>query len=140
MCGLAIFLLRNIFFVKKCVFFEVNPCNYLKLWYFLYMSQSKVITKKEVAALIAERTGLNQATAFKALLATIDILAESLTEGKSVIFRKFGKFEVQTVKEKVGRNPRSPEKDVVIPARCRVKFTAGKELKSEVLKLKPTLD
>ncbi len=88
--------------------------------------------------MIAEKTGLNQATAFKALLATIDIIAESLTNGNSVIFRKFGKFEVQAVKEKVGRNPRSPEKDVVIPARCRVKFTAGKELKAAVLKIQPS--
>lgn len=101
------------------------------------MSQSKVITKKEVAALIAERTGLNQSAAFKTLLTTIDILAEYLAQGHSITFRKFGKFEVQTVKEKVGRNPRAPEKDVIIPARCRVKFTAGKELKNEVLKLKP---
>lgn len=102
------------------------------------MSHSKVITKKEVASMIAEKTGLNQAQAFKTLLATIDIIAESLSEGNSVIFRKFGKFEVQTIKQKVGRNPRAPEKDVIIPARCRVKFTAGKELKAEVLKLKPS--
>ncbi len=87
--------------------------------------------------MIAERTGLNQATAFNTLLATIDIIAESLTQGHSVIFRKFGKFEVQTVKEKVGRNPRSPKQDVIIPARCRVKFSAGKELKEAVHKLKP---
>ncbi len=101
------------------------------------MARSKVITKKEVASMIAEKTGLSQATAFNALLATIDIIAESLTDGHSVIFRKFGKFEVQTVKEKVGRNPRSPEQDVIIPARCRVKFTAGKELKEAVHELKP---
>jgi len=46
-------------------------------------------------------------------------------------------FEVKIRKARVGRNPRSPETDVPIPARAVVKFKAGKEMRAEVLKLTP---
>ena len=100
---------------------------------------NQVLTKKEVANLLAEKTGLTQAKAFQVVLATIDVLKEALIAGKTVTFRRFGKFEIQTVKSKIGRNPKSPEKDVIIPARCKVKFTAGNELKNEISNLNPTI-
>jgi DNA-binding protein HU-beta/integration host factor subunit alpha len=37
----------------------------------------------------------------------------------------------------VGRNPNRPEIDVPIPTRAMVKFKAGKEMRAQVLKLKP---
>jgi len=46
-------------------------------------------------------------------------------------------FEVKIRKDCVGRNPRSPETDVPIPARAMVKFKAGKEMRAVVLKLTP---
>jgi nucleoid DNA-binding protein len=36
---------------------------------------------------------------------------------------------VQIRKERIGRNPNQPEKDVVIPKRAVIKFKAGKELR-----------
>jgi DNA-binding protein HU-beta/integration host factor subunit alpha len=44
-------------------------------------------------------------------------------------------FKVKITKAKIGRNPRAPEKDVVIPERAQVKFTAGKVMRESVLKL-----
>jgi DNA-binding protein HU-beta/integration host factor subunit alpha len=51
--------------------------------------------------------------------------------------RNFGVFDVRITKSRVGRNPRKPEVDLVIPARATVKFRAGGELKEAVLKLSP---
>ena len=42
-------------------------------------------------------------------------------------------------KARVGRNPNRPEHDVPIPPRAVVKFKAGKEMKSKVMKLSQTI-
>ena len=61
---------------------------------------------------------------------TLDIMTESLAQGRNIELRKFGVLEVQVRKPRVGRNPTQPEQDVVIPKRAIVKFKAGKELKA----------
>jgi len=66
---------------------------------------------------------------------TLDILLESLSQGRNVELRNFGVLEVQVRKPRVGRNPTKPDRDVVIPKRAIVKFKAGKELKAALKKL-----
>ena len=66
---------------------------------------------------------------------TLDHLTESLAHGQAVELRNFGVFEVKLRKARVGRNPNRPEHDVPIPPRAVVKFKAGKEMKSQVMKL-----
>ncbi len=66
---------------------------------------------------------------------TLDIMTESLAEGRNIELRKFGVLEVQVRKPRVGRNPTQPEQDVVIPKRAIVKFKAGKELKAALKNL-----
>ncbi len=66
---------------------------------------------------------------------TLDILSDSLAQGKNVELRNFGVLEVQVRKPRVGRNPTKPDKDVVIPKRAIVKFKAGKELKAALKNL-----
>lgn len=63
---------------------------------------------------------------------TLDSIAEALAEGRNVELRNFGVFEVQKRKERVGRNPNKPDKDVKIPERAVIKFKAGKELKAQL--------
>ncbi len=63
---------------------------------------------------------------------TLDIMRESLSEGRNIELRKFGVLEVQVRKPRVGRNPTQPEQDVQIPKRAIVKFKAGKELKASL--------
>lgn len=59
----------------------------------------------------------------------INIIQDSLSSGRNVELRNFGKLEVQVRKPRVGRNPANPGDDVEIPRRAVVKFKAGKELK-----------
>jgi nucleoid DNA-binding protein len=67
---------------------------------------------------------------------TLDYIAEALAKGNKVELRNFGVFEVKIRKARVGRNPKRPQKDVPIPARAIVKFKAGKEMRTAVLKLR----
>jgi len=46
-------------------------------------------------------------------------------------------FEVKVRKARIGRNPNAPAVDVPIPQRAVVKFKAGKEMRTEVIKLSP---
>ena len=66
---------------------------------------------------------------------TLDIIVESLSEGRNVELRNFGVLEVQVRKPRVGRNPTKPQNDVVIPKRAIVKFKSGKELKAALKNL-----
>ena len=86
---------------------------------------------------ISEETGLKQAEVFAVLQKTLDYITESLAEGGKAELRNFSIFEVKIRKARVGRNPKRLEIDVPIPARARVKFRAGKEMKALILKLTP---
>ncbi|MFA6715291.1 MAG: HU family DNA-binding protein, partial [Victivallaceae bacterium] len=63
---------------------------------------------------------------------TLDGIADEVAAGKTVELRNFGVFEVVVRKSRVGRNPRSPENEVIIPDTAVVKFKAGKKLKAEI--------
>ena len=93
------------------------------------------LTKRDLVVRISEETGMIQTQVFDVVQKTLDYIAESLAKGDKVELRNFGVFEVKTRKARVGRNPNRPETDVPIPARAMVKFKAGKEMRSEVLKL-----
>jgi nucleoid DNA-binding protein len=95
------------------------------------------LTKRNLVVRISEETGLNQAQVFAVIQKTLDQITESLAKGGKVEIRNFGIFEVKIRKARVGRNPNRPEIDVPIPTRAMVKFKAGKEMRAQVLKLKP---
>ncbi len=91
------------------------------------------LTKRDLVVRISQETGLTQLQVFEVVQKTLDYISEALAEGRDVELRKFGVFEVRLTKPRVGRNPRSPGKDVPIPARATVKFKAGKTMRAEVL-------
>jgi len=95
------------------------------------------LTKRDLVVRISEETGLTQNQVFDVVQKTLDNITESLANGGKVEIRNFGVFEVKIRKARVGRNPNRPEIDVPIPARSMVKFKAGKEMRAQVLKLKP---
>jgi len=86
------------------------------------------LTKREIAKEVAAKIGATQADSAAAVQATLDVIAEELAKGGHIELRGFGVFEVKIRRSSVGRNPRKPEKPIVIPARKVIKFRAGKEL------------
>ncbi len=68
-----------------------------------------------------------------------DSIAGELDKGNSVGMRNFGTIQVREVKDKIGRNPKDPGKDVPIPPRAVVKFKPGKEMKEKVAPILPLI-
>ncbi len=96
------------------------------------------MTKRDLVMKISEDTGLIQKDVAKVVQMTLDGFSDALANGETLELRNFGVFEVVTRKSRIGRNPRRPEKEVVIPARSMVKFRSGRALKARVGKLDPS--
>lgn len=89
------------------------------------------MTKAELVALIATKADLNKAAAERALNAVLAALESSLADEGKVTLTGFGTLDVETRKERTGRNPRTGS-PIMIPAAKVVKFRTGKLLKNAV--------
>jgi DNA-binding protein HU-beta/integration host factor subunit alpha len=95
------------------------------------------ITKRELAIKITDQLGikgleLTQQDVLEVVQTLIEEITDALAQGDAVVMRNFGAFQVREMKAKIGRNPKKPGKDVLIPARAAVKFKPGKEMKEKV--------
>lgn len=89
------------------------------------------VNKQELAAYVAEQTGISTAAAQKALDATFEGITLSLQKGNDVRLVGFGTFTKSHRKAREGRNPATGE-TIKIAASNQAKFTAGKGLKDAV--------
>ena len=89
------------------------------------------VNKKEFADRMAENGGTTKKAAYKAVEAFVETLMDYLGEGEVVRIKNFGRFEIRTVKERMGRNPMTGEK-CVIPEFEKVKFTASEGLTDRI--------
>ena len=89
------------------------------------------MNKTELIAAVAEKADLSKKDAEAAITATVDAIAEALTQGEKVQLVGFGTFEVKTRAARVGRNPRTGEEIPISEAKLPV-FKAGKALKDAV--------
>lgn len=96
---------------------------------------SNNLTKRQIVQSIYDGANYQHKDVTDIVQATLDKIAEGLTQGRNVELRNFGVFEVQVRKSRVGRNPNRPETDVLIPRRAVVKFKAGKDMKAGLQKL-----
>ncbi|MDE6308721.1 MAG: HU family DNA-binding protein [Muribaculaceae bacterium] len=89
------------------------------------------MNKTELVKAIADKAGLAQTDAKKALDATIATIADALAANDKVTLIGFGTFGVAEKGARTGINPRTKEK-IEIPARKQVKFKAGAELTDKI--------
>ncbi len=66
----------------------------------------------------------------------LDGIAARLAVGGSVELRNIGVFRIKKRRARLGRNPKQPGSEVIIPAQAAIKFKAGKIL-LELLKRLP---
>lgn len=85
------------------------------------------ITKKQFIEKMACKGGMKKVEAKKQVNLFLDTLTEYLKEEGIVKFSEFGKFEVKTVKEIVGRNPKNGNV-CIVPEHKKVKFYGSKIL------------
>jgi len=95
------------------------------------------MTKKEMAAKLAKKTGLSVARATEVINAIFDatpgngIIAVELDAGRKVTIPGFGTFETRSRAKREGTNPATGEK-ITIPARKYAHFKPGKTLRERV--------
>lgn len=89
------------------------------------------MTKAELIASVATKTGFSKKDSEKAVAAIIGAVTESLANGESVQLVGFGTFEVKARAARKGINPRTKE-EITIPASKLPAFKAGKALKDAV--------
>lgn len=85
------------------------------------------VTKAEFIEKLAKKSGIKKKEAKRQMELFIDTLVECLKEDSAVKFVGFGKFEVKTVKEIIGRNPKNGNV-CMIPEHKKVKFYASEGL------------
>ena len=86
------------------------------------------MTKAELIAAVADKSGLNRNQAKDALEAVLGVITESMKSGTEVRIVGFGNFVPVDRPEGMARNPRTGEK-VKRAASKTVKFRAGEGLK-----------
>lgn len=89
------------------------------------------MTKSELVANVAEKSGLDRKQADKAVAAIFDTIKKALIEGDKVQVIGFGTFENRKRSARKGRNPRTGE-EISIPESKLPSFKAGKGLKDAV--------
>lgn len=85
------------------------------------------MTKTELIAAVAERSGIAKKEAQEVVNNLFDILTENLVKEESTVILGFGTLAVQHKPERQGINPSNRQK-ITIPARKAVKFKASKAL------------
>ena len=85
------------------------------------------MTKAELIAEIAKKSGLAKADAERALNAFVETAKKTLKKEGRLALAGFGTFSVNKRKARTGRNPRTGE-TIKIKAKKVVKFKAGKAL------------
>ena len=91
------------------------------------------MTKDELIAKMAEKSGLTKADTKEALKALIDTVTETLAAGEDIALVGFGSFHVTERGERQGKNPQTGE-TITIKASKSPAFKAGKSLKDAVNK------
>ena len=91
------------------------------------------MTKTELIAITAEKTGMTKKDAEKAVTAALEAITAELAEGNRVQLAGFGIFETKTRAARSGRNPKTNE-TIEIPASTNVAFKPAKALKDAISK------
>ncbi|HOB91218.1 MAG: HU family DNA-binding protein [Bacillota bacterium] len=89
------------------------------------------MTKAELIAAVAEKSGLSKKDAGSAVEAVLECISQALASGDKVQLLGFGTFEVRERAARIGRNPQTGE-DITIAARMVPAFKPGKALKEAV--------
>jgi DNA-binding protein HU-beta len=89
------------------------------------------MTKQEFVIRVADRSGLSNRDALKAVDAYHETVQDALANGEEISFTGFGKFSSSQRAARTGVNPRTGEPLQIAAARVP-KFSAGSALKAAV--------
>lgn len=90
------------------------------------------MNKKAFTDRMAAKGNITKAQAKREVELFLGTLVDCMRDGEVVNFRRFGKFEVKTLKEKKARHPHTGE-ECIVPAHKKIKFHSS-EVLSEWIK------
>jgi DNA-binding protein HU-beta len=96
-----------------------------------YIIHKNNMTKADIIALIAQKTGIEKADVSQTIEAFFKTVKDSLSEGEALYVRGFGSFTVKTRRAKTGRNI-SKNTAVLIPEQIVPTFKPAKEFVARV--------
>ncbi len=88
------------------------------------------MNKTDLANTVVKKVGIPKSKADAAVDAVFAAIGDALKKGDKAAFVGFGTFSVAKRKARIGRNPQTG-KEIKIPAKKVVKFSAGKALKQK---------
>lgn len=91
------------------------------------------MNKEELIRAVAWRVWDSEATVQRILNATLEIIMDTLSRGRDVNIKGFGKFEPKVRAPRTGRNPHT-NTPVPIPRRIVPVFTPSQTMKTAVTK------
>ncbi len=94
------------------------------------------LTKREIVNDIYAATGYPQKEIITVVQMSLDHIVDGLAAGRNVELRNIGVFQVKKRKARVGRNPKQPGSEMIIPPRAVVKFKSGKMLNNLLKQIK----
>jgi nucleoid DNA-binding protein len=86
------------------------------------------LSRVEIVRTIRRQTAIPQKEIRAILELMLDGISSRLAAGGSVELRNFGIFRIKSRRARLGRNPKRPGSEIVIPAQAVIKFKAGKEV------------
>ena len=89
------------------------------------------MNKTEFIARLAEETDITKVDAKNELEDILNTIVKVLSEGEDVALTGFGKFTINRVEERNGRNPATGEA-MVIPAHNKIAFSFASNIKKEL--------
>ena len=89
------------------------------------------VNKKEFADRMAEKGSIKKKDAMKGLELFIETLMDCMNADERVMLKGFGRFEMKTAKERIGRNPQSGQQ-CIIPEHEKIKFVASEGLADRI--------
>ena len=90
------------------------------------------MSKEKLIALISQEKEIHPNDVRHVIQAFLDKATDYLAEGYRLEFRDFGVFEVIERKQKIGRNPKKPEEEIIIPPRRVAKWFPGKKMRQKI--------
>ena len=89
------------------------------------------MNRPELITFVSQDAGITKKDAEIAILSTLKGIQTALGKGEKVQLVGFGNWEILGKKARTGQNPKTLEK-IDIPAKNKIKFKEGKELKDAI--------
>lgn len=90
------------------------------------------MSKEKLIALISQEKEIHPNDVRHVIQSFLDKATDYLAEGYRLEFRDFGVFEIIERKQKIGRNPKKPEEEIIIPPRRVAKWFPGKKMRQQI--------